>query len=189
MSLTSEELSQYLEKFSFHEQKRGKSDNSSHLSISKATIVEEMAIKSQLVKKYINEFWTSKQRQAASIHEISYRACFKPQLPRFFISLLSKVGDTIYDPFAGRGTTVIEAGLMNRKVISNDINPLSEILIRPRLEIPTFDQIQERLDQILFDSSLKAEIDLSMFYHPNTETELVSLKNYLSEKILPAGRR
>ncbi len=184
MSLTSEELSQYLEKFSFHEQKRGKSDNSSHLSISKATIVEEMAIKSQLVKKYINEFWTSKQRQAASIHEISYRACFKPQLPRFFISLLSKVGDTIYDPFAGRGTTVIEAGLMNRKVISNDINPLSEILIRPRLEIPTFDQIQERLDQILFDSSLKAEIDLSMFYHPNTETELVSLKNYLSEKIL-----
>jgi hypothetical protein len=31
------------------------------------------------------EFWTSRQRQASSLHEISYRACFKPQLPRFFI--------------------------------------------------------------------------------------------------------
>src|SRR5258706_8600131 len=31
------------------------------------------------------EFWTSKQRQANSLHEVSYRACFKPQLPRFSI--------------------------------------------------------------------------------------------------------
>jgi DNA modification methylase len=60
--------------------------------------------------KYTNEFWTSRQRQASSIHEISYRACFKPQLPRFFIILLTKKGDIVYDPFSGRGTTVIEAG-------------------------------------------------------------------------------
>ena len=38
---------------------------------------------------YSNEFWTAGQRQASSIHEISYRACFKPQLPRFFIGLLT----------------------------------------------------------------------------------------------------
>ena len=31
----------------------------------------------------VNEFWTAKQRAANSLHEISYRACFKPQLPRF----------------------------------------------------------------------------------------------------------
>ncbi len=35
---------------------------------------------------YSNEFWTSKQRAAHSLHEISYRACFKPQLPKFFLS-------------------------------------------------------------------------------------------------------
>ena len=27
--------------------------------------------------------WTARQRQASRLHEISYRACFKPQLPRF----------------------------------------------------------------------------------------------------------
>ncbi len=39
----------------------------------------------QRVPVFTNEFWTSKQRAAHSLHEISYRACFKPQLPRFFI--------------------------------------------------------------------------------------------------------
>ena len=33
------------------------------------------------VPVYEEELWTSRQRQASPIHEISYRACFKPQLP------------------------------------------------------------------------------------------------------------
>ena len=53
--------------------------------------------------KAINEYWTSRQRQAHSLHEISYRACYKPQLPRFFIERLSEPGDAVYDPFMGRG--------------------------------------------------------------------------------------
>ena len=48
----------------------------------------------------------SKQRAASSLHEVSYRACFKPQLPRFFIERLTEPGDVVYDPFMGRGTTV-----------------------------------------------------------------------------------
>ncbi len=55
------------------------------------------------IRYLINEFWTSGQRQAHSIHEVSYRACFKPQLPEFFIKRLTKPGDAVYDPFMGRG--------------------------------------------------------------------------------------
>src|SRR5690349_7507996 len=57
------------------------------------------------VPTFVNEFWTAKQRQVHSLHEISYRACFKPQLPRFFIERLTNPGDKVYDPFMGRGTT------------------------------------------------------------------------------------
>ncbi len=64
------------------------------------------------VPTFVNEFWTAKQRQASSLHEISYRACFKPQLPRFFIERLTQPGDVVYDPFMGRGTTVLEAALL-----------------------------------------------------------------------------
>ena len=80
------------------------------------------------VHHFANEFWTARQRQAHSIHEISYRASFKPQLPEFFIERLTGVGDTVYDPFSGRGTTAVQAALMGRRPIANDINPLSDIL-------------------------------------------------------------
>jgi len=134
------------------------------------------------VPRYINEFWTSKQRQSNSLHEISYRACYKAELPNFFITLFSKPRDIIYDPFSGRGTTIIEAALLNRKIIANDINPLSTILSKPRLIVPSYNEIEARLKKIKFRSGLKAEINLSMFYHPETESEIVSLKNYLVRK-------
>lgn len=142
------------------------------------TKIENILIKGENFPKYINEFWTSKQRQASSLHEISYRACFKGQLPRFFIKLFTKKNDIVYDPFSGRGTTVIEAGLLGRKIISNDINPLSEILAAPRFFIPNLKDLKDRLMQIPIDNSLRANIDLSMFFHPDTEAELVSLKKY-----------
>lgn len=130
-----------------------------------------------------NEYWTSRQRQASSIHEISYRACFKPQLPRFFVELLTRKGDVVYDPFLGRGTTAIETALLGRLPIGNDINPLSQILTIPRLWIPSLDEVSRRLAEISLSKKSRAEIDLSMFYHPETEAEIVSLKNYLARRL------
>lgn len=133
------------------------------------------------VRKYTGEFWTSRQRQGGSIHEVSYRACFKPQLPRFFISHLTRDNDVVYDPFSGRGTTIIEAGLLGRNIIANDANPLSRILSEPRLNPPATAAVEKRLSAIPQEGS-RAEIDLSMFYHPQTEQEIVSLREYLREK-------
>lgn len=146
------------------------------------TKVDYVEIDEKRYPKYINEFWTSKQRQASSLHEIAYRACFKAQLPRFFINLLTKKLDTVYDPFSGRGTTIIEAALLNRRVIANDINPLSRIISAPRLNIPTNQDLESRLNEIQVLENAKADIDLSMFYHPKTEAEIVSLKQYLVQK-------
>jgi len=146
------------------------------------TQFEQIILKGIAIPVFANEFWTSKQRQSSSIHEISYRACFKAQLPRFFIKLFTEKRDVVYDPFSGRGTTGLEAGLLERKVILNDINPLSTILSRPRFFIPKLSEVEKRLESIPFSKKCKADIDLSMFYHPDTEAEIVSLKNYLSER-------
>ncbi|MCK5832543.1 class I SAM-dependent methyltransferase, partial [bacterium] len=134
------------------------------------------------IPKFVNEFWTSKQRQAERIHEISYRACFKAQLPRFFIDLLTVEGDIVYDPFCGRGTTVIEAALLDRNIISNDINPLSIVLTKPRLSIPLIETVNERLLEIPCCHENKADIDLTMFFHSKTEAEIVSIREYLKRK-------
>lgn len=143
------------------------------------TRMERVTIDEQRIPKFVNEFWTARQRQASSLHEIAYRACFKPQLPRFFIERLTEPGDIVYDPFSGRGTTIIEAGLLGRNVIANDINPLSKILSAPRFFVPTIDDLTQRLDSIPVLQKAKASIDLSMFYHPDTLREIVSLREYL----------
>ena len=95
-----------------------------------------------------NEFWTSRQRAAGSLHEVSYRACFKPQLPRFFIERLTRPGDLVYDPFMGRGTTLLEAIFLGRRAAGCDVSPLSAILLTPRLAPPSLEQIQRRLNEI-----------------------------------------
>lgn len=177
MSKKGKEFTAYLENFTLGD------GEFEQLSLDqKMTVVESFNLEGSEIKRFVNEYWTSGQRQSASIHEISYRACFKAQLPRFFIMLMTTPGDLVYDPFSGRGTTLIEAGLLGRRTASNDINPLSEILTRPRLAIPAPAAIEARLEQICIDCSQKAELDLSMFYHPSTEAEIVSLKNYLQQR-------
>jgi len=150
--------------------------------LQKRTFVEERKIEGKNVRFFINEFWTSRQRQASSIHEISYRACFKPQLPAFFINKLTSEGDIVFDPFSGRGTTVIEAALRGRTGYANDVNPLSEVLAEPRVNPPKMNEIETRLDSIQFDKKRDAEIDLSMFYHRDTLGEIVSLRDYLQRR-------
>lgn len=128
---------------------------------------------------YVNEFWTAKQRAAHSLHEVSYRACFKPQLPRFFISRLTQPKDAVYDPFMGRGTTVLEAALLGRRPIGCDVNPLSERLVRPRLTPPEWTAVEKRLTALDLDQKSEVWDDLLVFYHPDTLRQIANLRSYL----------
>ena len=130
------------------------------------------------VPTFVNEFWTAKQRQASSLHEVSYRACFKPQLPRFFIERLTQPGDVVYDPFMGRGTTPVEAALLGRIPWGNDVNPLSIAFTAPRLRPPAMEAVAARLREIDLRDHDEFPEDLLVFYHPETLREICSLKKY-----------
>jgi hypothetical protein len=132
-----------------------------------------------VVETFVNEFWTSKQRAANSLHEVSYRACFKPQLPRFFIDRFTAPGDIVYDPFMGRGTTVIEAALAGRTPAGCDINPLSAMLAQPRLSPPTADEVAGRLATLDLSLAVSYPTELEVFYHPETLREICALREYL----------
>jgi len=136
----------------------------------------------QGVAVYRNEFWTSKQRAGHALHEISYRACFKPQLPGFFIDRLTQEGDAVFDPFMGRGTTLLEARLKGRRAMGSDINPLSRILLAPRLSPPSIDAISTRLEAIDFSAAAETPDELLVFYHPDTLRQICALRDYLLEK-------
>jgi SAM-dependent methyltransferase len=139
------------------------------------------------VPTFVNEFWTSRQRAAHRLHEISYRACFKPQLPRFFVERLTRPGDRVYDPFMGRGTTVLEAALLGRRVAGCDVNPLSGILVEPRLAPPLLADVQRRLAALDLCRDTDVRDDLTVFYHPDTLRELSALRAYLLERAAGDG--
>ena len=130
----------------------------------------------------IDEFWTSKQRAGHSLHEVSYRACYKPQLPAFFIKRFCKVDDVVYDPFMGRGTTLIEAQLHGCRAYGNDINPLSQVLTKPRLTPPTLSQIEQRLREIALPTNDAIDPDLLVFFERGTLQELYGWRQYFRQK-------
>ncbi len=137
----------------------------------------------QGLRYFVNEYWTSGQRRSHSLHEVSYRACFKAQLPEFFIERLSAPGDAVYDPFSGRGTTAIQAALMGRRPMANDINPLTAMLVAPRLAPPGLEALRDRLESIpTLDVPCSDEPELDVFYHPDTLRRLRGLRVRLLER-------
>src|SRR5688572_33385007 len=83
--------------------------------------------------------WHSAPRRwGHRLHSLcSYMAMFPPSLPHVFIRWLTKPGDVVYDPFSGRGTTVLEACLQGRIGLGSDANPLAWILTSAKAHPPT----------------------------------------------------
>lgn len=136
------------------------------------------------VAVYQNEFWTSKQRACHSLHEVSYRACFKPQVPRFFIERLTAPGDAVFDPFMGRGTTPIEAALLGRRALGSDLNPVAQTLATARVSPPNFRAIEARLNEIELPIEPLHNEELLVFFERATLGELEAWQRYLGARHL-----
>ncbi len=64
--------------------------------------------------------------------QVEHEAVFPPELPRRLIKMFSFVGETVLDPFAGSGTTLEQAALLQRHAIGYEIHPRFVALIRQR---------------------------------------------------------
>ncbi len=131
---------------------------------------------------YENEFWTSKQRDGHSLHEVSYRACYKPQLPGFFIERFCDPNEIVYDPFMGRGTTLIEAQLHGCRAFGNDANPLSQVLAAPRLNPPAIRKVETRLEKVSLSVPETVNPDLLVFFSPDTLKEIYGWRSYFRSR-------
>ncbi|MGE5485305.1 MAG: DNA methyltransferase [Ignavibacteriales bacterium] len=99
--------------------------------------------------EFVNGWKNSARAHGNRLHSIcSYMAMFPPSIPRYFIEKCTQPGDLVLDPFAGRGTTPLEACLTGRIGIGNDLNPLAYCLTRAKVQIPPYEAVYSRL-QIL----------------------------------------
>ncbi|MDD4503583.1 MAG: DNA methyltransferase [Clostridiaceae bacterium] len=78
--------------------------------------------------------WSFPDRGDWATHSGKYRGNWSPYIPRNLILRYSKEGNTVLDQFAGSGTTLVEAKLLNRNIIGVDINPAVLELCRKNTE-------------------------------------------------------
>jgi len=66
--------------------------------------------------------WTFPQRGNWATHDAGWRGNWSPYIPRNIILRYSNENDLVLDQFAGGGTTLVEAKLLNRNIIGIDCN-------------------------------------------------------------------
>ncbi len=127
------------------------------------------------------------RRWGHELHSLcSYMAMFPPALPRVFIEWLSEPGDVVYDPFSGRGTTILESLLSGRVALGSDANPLAWILSSAKATPPTKRAVERRLAALC---ALGKEADLDqvpseirMLFSRGTLRQLMWLRGELCTK-------
>ncbi len=69
--------------------------------------------------------WSFPQRGNWATHDAKWRGNWSPYIPRNILLRYSNEGDLVLDQFAGGGTTLVEAKLLNRDIIGVDVNDIA----------------------------------------------------------------
>jgi DNA modification methylase len=145
------------------------------------------------IENFVTPWANQSSREFDSWHAMcSYLGAFPPPLANYFIRYFTKKGDIVFDPFSGRGTTALEARILNRKSIATDLNPIALALSEAKNNSLTKDEIFMRIDELekKYDDSLYQQeanaqpVEVHLIFHPRTLAELC----YLRRKLLKSER-
>ena len=138
-----------------------------------------------------------------SLH--AFAAKFPAQLPRYFIEGLSEPGETVLDPMAGSGSTLLEGWLLGRQVVGVDLDPLAARQCRAKTTWVDPQLVEETGQRVLADVRRRVEVDhpletlrgdlddatnafLDYWFLPETQSELAALALEIRKEIDPVLR-
>lgn len=83
------------------------------------------------------------------LHSICpYFAMFPETFVEEHVDSFTKKDDYVYDPFSGRGTTLLQALLMGREAIASDINPVAFCISGAKAHVPPLKSVVDELDKL-----------------------------------------
>lgn len=157
------------------------------------------------VLELINWDFTDEVTQYLTHTFHSYPARFIPQIPNLFIQLFTQEGETVLDPFAGCGTTLVEALLLKRKAIGVDMNPLACLISKVKTTLISHKdllRIWEKVNEMQSIFGIREDCDVeymtqtgsfdnvdmkfpnrkvSELFTPEVMEELRTIKNHIGE--------
>lgn len=129
-------------------------------------------------RKWVDKALAAKASIAALSHDIHYyKAKFFPRMARSMLNVCSQQVDAptprVMDNFAGSGTTLLEAALLGMPSVGLDIDPLSVLIARTKLDVLT-------LDPILVEREAITAIDrLRVQSNGHEQTESIAFPHWL----------
>ncbi|WP_162684859.1 DNA methyltransferase [Spiroplasma sp. BIUS-1] len=118
------------------------------------------------------------------MHRIcSYVAMFPPTLANYFIENYSEENDVILDTFSGRGTTVLEARMLNRKAYAIDLNPFAYVLSKAKSNSFLLEEVLDELKkwEVQYNSyNFDIEIDdeMEIYYSRANLKQITFIKEF-----------
>lgn len=139
-----------------------------------------------MVEEYITPW--AKKNDSDPLHSLcSYLGAFPPSLANYFIKYFTDKKDLVFDPFSGRGTTILESRMLGRKSFGSDLNPIALALSKAKSNnvkkedvIDRINDLQSYYDYALFHPEAEGESEeIHLIFHSRTIAELCFLKSEL----------
>jgi len=129
-----------------------------------------------------------RRRWGHSLHTICPRTCsFPPRLAHYFIARYSKVGDTVLDIYSGKGTSPLEACLLGRRGIGNDVSPDAFVLTYAKTHPPPrssfFRYLEDIRGRLQKADTSKVSDNVRLYFHHKTLGQILAMQEVIRADI------
>jgi len=146
--------------------------------------------------KYKDYSWDFKDSNTKELTHCfhAYPAMMIPQIARRLLQKYGSSANTLFDPYCGSGTSLVEANVIDINAIGTDLNPLARLIAKTKttpINIQTLDLSLKDFNDYSF--SLKSSIqksdsivipqfhNINFWFNENVQKELSLIKNYIDK--------
>lgn len=145
------------------------------------------------MKKYTDNSWDFRTANTKTFTHCfhNYPAMMIPQIAGRLLDLYGKVGDTLFDPYCGTGTSIVEANLRSINGIGTDINPLARLITKSKstpISMQVLDLFLRDFNDYVFQfkfgvNNPEFEVpdfpNIDFWFTPEVKFHLAVIKNYI----------
>jgi hypothetical protein len=122
---------------------------------------------------YTDSLWLVGRRDGSGAHSAGYWGNFIPQIPHQMMRRYTRTGDWVLDPFAGSGTTLIEARRLGRHSLGIELQP--EVAEQARRLIAADPHDSDVASDLVTGDCLTADYQKLLAGHGQASAQLVVL--------------